>query len=128
MRMAAIVLQSDGIPLENIRREVFTPEIMESLFLPPDVLPHKVQITMGGNTHEFVVQHPESILAAARKNGIELPYSCESGRCGSCVARTTSGKTWMKFNEVLTDKEVDQGRVLTCNAFPVGGDVIIHFD
>lgn len=128
MRMAAIVLQSDGIPLSNIRREVFTPETPTSLLQPPDILPHKVSIAIGGRTHQLIVQHPESILSAARKYGLELPYSCESGRCGSCVAKRTSGNTWMKFNEVLTDNEVDQGRVLTCSAFPVGGDVTIQFD
>jgi ring-1,2-phenylacetyl-CoA epoxidase subunit PaaE len=74
------------------------------------------------------VQYPNSILEVARKQGIELPYSCEAGRCGSCVANCTRGKVWMKFNEVLTDQEVAKGRVLICNGYPVGGDVAIQFD
>ena len=34
----------------------------------------------------------------------------------------------MRYNEVLTDREVENGRVLVCNGFPVGGDVVIDFD
>jgi len=69
------------------------------------------------------VDYPDSILAAAKKQGIQMPYSCEAGRCGSCVARLTSGKVWHAYNEVLTDAELAQGLVLTCVAHPVGGAV-----
>ncbi len=127
MRMAAIVLLSEGIPQENIKREVFTPDIPRSPERPPDVAPHRVKILIGGMVHELTVKYPDSILAAARKKGIELPYSCEAGRCGSCVASCTMGKVWMRYNEVLTDREVENGRVLICNGFPVGGDVVIDF-
>ena len=128
MRMAAIVLQSEGIPPENIKREVFTPDIPVSPVRPPDVDAHKVKILIHGQTHQLSVQYPDSILRAARKRGIELPYSCEAGRCGSCVASCTSGKVWMLYNEVLTDREVEEGRVLVCNGFPIGGDAVIEFD
>ena len=128
MRMAAIVLQAEGIPQENIKREVFTPGIPKSPVRPPDVLAHQVEVHIHGKVHKFIVQFPDSILQAARKLGIELPYSCEAGRCGSCVATCTSGKIWMKYNEVLTDREVSNGRVLVCNGFPVGGDVVVKFD
>jgi ring-1,2-phenylacetyl-CoA epoxidase subunit PaaE len=128
MRMAAIVLQAAGIPPENIKREVFTPGISISPERPPDVLPHQVEVRIQGRVYKFTVQFPDSILQAARKLGIELPYSCEAGRCGSCVASCTTGKIWMKYNEVLTDREVNNGRVLVCNGFPVGGDAVVSFD
>lgn len=75
-----------------------------------------------------MVKYPDTILAAAKARSIELPYSCEAGRCGSCIAACTQGKVWMRYNEVLTDSEVAKGRVLTCQSFPVGGDVDITFD
>ncbi|MBY0434471.1 MAG: ferredoxin--NADP reductase [Cyclobacteriaceae bacterium] len=128
MRMAAIVLQTEGVPVENIRREVFTPDVPISKELPPDTNPHSVTVHIQKKVHALTVQYPDSILSAARKQGIDLPYSCEAGRCGSCVASCTSGKVWMRYNEVLTDKEVALGRVLVCNSFPVGGDVEIKFD
>lgn len=128
MRMATIVLQSEGIPQDNIRREIFTPSIPVSPERPPDVLPHQVTVHMGGTAHLLKVQFPDSILATAKKQGVELPYSCEAGRCGSCVASCTSGRIWMKFNEVLTDREVNDGRVLLCNGFPFGGDAVVRID
>lgn len=128
MRMAAIVLQSAGIPGENIKREIFTPELPVSRARPPDVKPHQVEIRIHRKVHRLTVQYPDSILAAAKKVGIELPYSCEAGRCGSCVASCTRGEIWMKYNEVLTDREIEKGRVLICNGFPVGGDVAIEYD
>jgi ring-1,2-phenylacetyl-CoA epoxidase subunit PaaE len=127
MRMAAIVLQSKGIPPENIRREVFTPDIPKQVERPPDTKPHRVTLRRGKAVHDLVVSYPDSILSAARKQGIELPYSCEAGRCGSCIAACTRGKVWMGYNEVLTDAEVATGRVLVCQSFPVGGDVTIEY-
>ena len=128
MRMAVIVLQSHSIPPENIKREIFTPDIPVSPVRPPDVDPHQVTVHIRGEVHQLTAQYPDSILAVAKKMGIELPYSCEAGRCGSCVASCTKGKIWMRFNEVLTDREVDQGRVLLCNGFPVGGDAVVYVD
>lgn len=127
MRMAAIVLQARGVPPENIRREVFTPDLVKGEEHPPDVGAHRVTLLFRGHRHEFTVQYPNTILAEAKLRNIELPYSCEAGRCGSCIAACTSGKVWMRYNEVLTDKEVNLGRVLTCQAFPVGGDVTIEY-
>jgi ring-1,2-phenylacetyl-CoA epoxidase subunit PaaE len=56
-----------------------------------------------------------------------LPYSCEAGKCGTCAATCTSGKVWMSYNEVLLDKEIAEGRVLTCTGFAVAGNVTLQF-
>ena len=127
MRMAAIVLQAKGIPPENIKREVFTPAVPKQREQPPDTNEHRVTLKRGTAVHTLLVRFPDSVLAAARKKGIELPFSCEAGRCGSCIAACTQGKVWMGYNEVLTDSEVAQGRVLVCQSFPVGGDVTIEY-
>lgn len=95
---------------------------------PPDLGSHEVTIKINGNTHRFSVKYPKTILAAAKERGIELPYSCEAGRCGSCTATCTKGKVWMAYNEVLVDKEVEAGRVLVCQGFPIDGDVNLEFD
>lgn len=128
MRMAAIVLQVFGIPSANIKREVFTPEASVGNAMPPDTDAHQVTISIRGSVHRLAVQYPKTILATAKARGIELPYSCEAGRCGSCIASCVQGAVWMRYNEVLTDREVEQGRVLTCQSFPVGGDVTIEYE
>lgn len=127
MRMAAIVLQARGLPADQIRREVFTPETALPDVKPPDTRRRQVTLRLQGRTHTLDVAYPDTILKAARKAGIELPFSCEAGRCGSCIAECTKGKVWMRYNEVLTDREVERGRVLVCQAFPVGGDVTIEY-
>lgn len=127
MDTVSITLLTDGIPKANIYKELFVPYKPESIEQPPDTLPHKVHIRLKNRTEVFTVQYPVSILHQAMKEGIALPYSCESGQCGSCAARCTSGHVWIAYNEVLTERELDQGLVLTCQGFPVGGDVELEY-
>ena len=127
MRMATIVLQTEGVPPENIRKENFATVKPRYVPEPPDKDEHLVEITLNGDRHVFKTQFPDTILQRAKKIGIQLPYSCESGQCGTCAATCVSGKTWMWNNEVLVDSEVDKGRTLTCTAYPIGGDVVLKF-
>lgn len=116
------------VPKENIKKENFSTLPRLTMPEPPDKDPHVVKIHLNGKIHALRVQYPNSILYAAKKQGIELPYSCEAGRCSSCIATCSHGKIWMSYNEVLVDKEVKQGRVLVCQAFPIGGDAEITYD
>jgi ring-1,2-phenylacetyl-CoA epoxidase subunit PaaE len=111
----------------HIIKESFSSLPRLTLPEPPDRLPHKVTLQIAQTSHTLDVQYPTSILKAALANGIELPYSCEAGRCGACVASCVSGHIWMAYNEVLTDGDIQKGRILTCQGFPVGGDVKINF-
>lgn len=124
MRMCSYVLQEAQVPQAHIKKENFVIQrVQPPRATPPDTEIRQVQITMGEQQFQFNVQHPDTILQGAKKAGISLPYSCEVGRCGNCLARCTSGNIWHSYNEVLTDKELAQGLVLTCVAHPVGGDV-----
>jgi len=126
MRMCTYTLQEEKVPKENIRRENF---VIQSKKLPPNDPPDKesrlVTIEYGNENYQLEVHYPDSILRAAQKQGIELPYSCETGRCGNCAARCVSGKVWLSYNEVLTEKDLQSGLTLTCTGHPVGGDVVL---
>ena len=124
MRMAEITLL-DRIPAKNIMKENFNilPHVM--LPAPPDKNAYSVTISINNQKHIINVQYPKSILATAKANKINLPYSCEAGRCGSCIATCIQGKIWMAYNEVLTDDEIDNGKVLTCQGYPIYGDAEI---
>lgn len=113
MRMTQIVLRAMGVADDRIRREHFTVGHIPPA--PPvfDATPKKV-LVRGPVDHEFVVTWPESILTAAIRQGVPLPYSCRAGRCSSCVAHCLRGRVRMTHNEVLTDRDVSQGLVLTC--------------
>ena len=127
MRMVIWSLEEWGIPNEHIRKENFnTNERAAIKATPSDTDAHMVTIRHNRQEYIFPVQYPETILQAAKKNGIALPYSCETGRCGSCAARCTKGQVWLSYNEVLMDTDLKQGAILTCTAYPIGGDVIIE--
>nr|WP_230687713.1 ferredoxin--NADP reductase [Hymenobacter ruricola] len=129
MRMATYGLHDAGLPLAHIRRELFQTGLAGAApLLPPDTEPHEVSIALRGQLHRFPVQYPRTILQAARQAGLRLPYSCEAGQCGNCAVRCTAGRVWMSTNEVLTDRELARGLVLTCTGYPVGGDVSLDFN
>ena len=110
MQMATIALLTEGIPMENIRKENFSTEKPVVKELPPDVQVHKVQVNIEGKKYKFDVQYPTTILEAAKQKGIMLPYSCEAGKCGTCSATCVQGKVWHSYNEVLMDGELQKGK------------------
>ena len=59
-----------------------------------------------------------TILQTARQIGMAPPFSCESGSCATCMARLVEGSATMHVNNALTDDEVAEGWVLTCQAVP----------
>lgn len=127
MQMISITLLREGVTADQIRKEIFDTRKPVVRELPPDTDAHQVKVTYQDTTVVLDVQHPETILAVARRNGVVLPYSCEAGKCGTCAATCISGAVWMSYNEVLLDRELAQGRVLTCTGYPVGGDVELVF-
>ena len=123
MRLCTYVLQEQGVPKDNIRKENFVTHKPSVAVYPPDKRDHKAFIQYKEAEFIIEVHYPDSVLKAAKKQFISLPYSCEAGQCGNCVARCTSGKLWHSNNEVLTDNDLAKGLVLTCTGHPVGGDV-----
>lgn len=125
MQMINITLLNEGIPPGNIKKENFStlPRLVKPV--PPDTAVHTVTVHWNNQVSEIKVQYPNSILAVAKLAGIDIPFSCEAGRCGSCVATCTKGKIWMAYNEVLMDDEIAKGRILCCQAYPLEGDAAI---
>jgi len=129
MRMCTYTLREEKVPRENIRKEIF---IIQQKQIPkpdpPDKKAHLVTVQYGNINYVLDVSYPDSILKEAKKQNILLPYSCEAGRCGNCVAKCISGNVWLSYNEVLTDMDLKNGLTLTCVGHPVGGDVILKIN
>ena len=70
----------------------------------------------------------ESILDAALQEGIDPPYSCAGGACGTCRAKVLLGRAVMDQNHVLDEDEVADGYVLTCQAHPVSEELRVDYD
>ena len=112
------------ISLQHISAQIINDQTHQTLAQASTI--GKSNKTTGSMT-EKAAKVGEEIAKAAKAAKINIPYSCEAGRCGSCVATCIKGKIWMAYNEVLTDDEVANGRVLVCQSYPVGGDVVIEF-
>ena len=114
MRMIQFVLKLLGVADEHIRKENF---VIDTLPPPPliaDHSPREVKLKWKEKVSTFFVTYPETILQAALKHNIRLPFSCRGGRCATCTVYCTSGKVKMSINDVLTAKDMQQGLILTC--------------
>ncbi len=69
-----------------------------------------------------------SILECARAAGVPAPFACKGGVCATCRAKLVSGQVEMKANYALTEAELAQGYILTCQAVPVGEGVVLDYD
>ncbi|MGZ8515968.1 MAG: flavin reductase family protein [Chitinophagaceae bacterium] len=128
MRMITITLLSAGVKSANIRKEEFVIHEPPPSLSPPDTKARQVTVKLNKSQYQFSSKFPQTILQSAKQFGIELPYSCEIGRCGTCAAVCTRGNVWMKYNEVLTEEDLQKSRVLTCTGYPVYGNVELDFD
>ncbi len=68
-----------------------------------------------------------TILQTARQMGMAPPFSCESGSCATCMAKVLEGSVSMHVNNALTDDEVDEGWVLTCQSVPTSATVRVRY-
>jgi ring-1,2-phenylacetyl-CoA epoxidase subunit PaaE len=76
---------------------------------------------------EFRLSDP-SILDAARRTGLDVPYACKAGVCSTCKGKVLSGEVRMDRNLALNEAEVAQGFVLCCQAHPTTPSVTITLD
>jgi ring-1,2-phenylacetyl-CoA epoxidase subunit PaaE len=130
MRMVNMILIAMGYEKEQIRKENFdVPKTGIQLWGLPvkDKLNKRIRIYRNGEMTAFEAGFSESILDAALRQGIKLPYSCRGGICSTCTARCTEGQVWMSVNDVLTDKELNEGFVLTCTGYAVSSEVKIEY-
>jgi ferredoxin-NADP reductase len=70
----------------------------------------------------------DTILDAARRAGLNPPFSCEQGNCATCMAHLDEGTVTMRVNNVLTPDEVEDDWVLTCQGLPTSRRVVVDYD
>ena len=96
---------------------------------PGDAELARITIVRDGLRREFdFLKDQPSILDAASAAGLEVPFSCTSGVCGTCRAKCIEGSVRMERNFALDAAEVAAGFVLTCQAHPLTDRVVLSFD
>ncbi len=93
-----------------------------------DQSPGTITIHLDGNTASVPLKPGETLLDSARRAGLGPPFSCEAGNCGTCMALLKEGRATMRTNDALTEDEVDEGYVLTCQAVPDTPTVTVTYD
>ena len=88
----------------------------------------EVTVLLDDEEFTFTMKQTDDILAAALRNDVDAPYSCQGGVCSSCLAKVNEGKAVMAKNNILTDDEVDDGFILTCQAHPITSKISIDYD
>ncbi|GAA0760571.1 ferredoxin--NADP reductase [Psychroflexus lacisalsi] len=90
----------------------------------------ETKLTVIVDDEEFELSMDQSgvILDAVLAQDIDAPYSCQGGICSSCVAKIKEGTVEMRKNQILTDDELEEGLVLTCQAQPTSAKVVVDYD
>lgn len=115
----------------NINFELFTTSGSENVEqVSTDFSEAQITLTIDDDDFEFTysVDKAESILEEGINQGLDLPYSCKGGVCCTCRAKIMEGSAKMKINYALTEGEVEDGYVLTCQSIPTSQVVKISFD
>jgi len=121
-------LQANGILKENIFFELFTTSSKEENTNQIKYGETVVTVLLDDEEIEFTMKQEDNLLTASLRNKVDAPYSCQGGVCSSCMAIVTKGKAVMTKNSVLTDEEIAEGLVLTCQAHPTTPKLFLDFD
>jgi ferredoxin-NADP reductase len=91
-------------------------------------VPSEVTIILKGKRHEVEYRAGDTLLNTARRGGLSAPFSCEAGNCATCIAQLTEGRATMRVNDALTEEEVADGFVLTCQGVPDTPSVTVRYE
>ena len=128
INIVSSTLKEQNIKESDIKFELFSASPSEN---DKEISAHghsQITIVLDDEETTFEMSQKQTLLEAALKQSLDAPYSCQGGICSSCIARVTEGKAEMKKNQILTDDEIEEGLVLTCQAHPVTPTIKVDYD
>lgn len=88
----------------------------------------KITVIVDDEETSFEMAQKQTILEAALDEDLDAPYSCQGGICSSCLARIKEGEATMRQNNILTESEIAEGLILTCQAHPTSSTIVVDYD
>lgn len=122
------VLKENNVKEKDIKFELFSASSSENEIKKSLEGHTKITVLVDGDETSFEMSQKQSLLEAALKQGLDAPYSCQGGICSSCIARISKGTAEMKKNTILTDGEIAEGLILTCQAHPTSSEIFVDYD
>ncbi|MCR9172943.1 MAG: 2Fe-2S iron-sulfur cluster-binding protein [bacterium] len=121
-----------GVAKEKIHFELFTTPVLmkseETTVVADFKGTSQVTAILDADEETFELDSSKTLLEGALDQGVDAPYSCRGGVCSTCKAKITEGSASMKINYSLTDQEVEEGFVLTCQAHPTSEKLTFNYD
>jgi 3-ketosteroid 9alpha-monooxygenase subunit B len=132
MDLAEQVLADKGVGRGRIAIERFESaadgEAPQVVLSADAEIPSEIVIQLEGQQHQVPYQKGQTILQAARAAGLQPPFACEEGYCGSCAAKRRVGQVAMATNDVFDPDELAEGWVLTCQGQASGPTCEVDYD
>jgi ring-1,2-phenylacetyl-CoA epoxidase subunit PaaE len=121
IEQVSTTLRDLNVSAERIHSEHFTIAADQPVPVAPSAVPAtdsaEVTVLMDGRRRTFTLQmNHDTILDAAERSGLALPFSCRAGVCSTCRTKVVSGEVEMAQNYALEDWELEQGYVLACQS------------
>jgi ring-1,2-phenylacetyl-CoA epoxidase subunit PaaE len=133
-RDVAAALDAAGVEPARVKAEYFgagatsKPPVSDAATAMRDERTH-VSLIFEGMRRDFdMPRSGEPVLDAALRHGIDVPYSCRSGVCGTCRATLTEGEVDIDVNYALEDYEIARGAILMCQSYPVTPTIAVDVD
>ncbi|QNG17950.1 ferredoxin--NADP reductase [Rhodococcus triatomae] len=124
-----------GMPRDRVHAEVFTSLTGDPFAdLPTPELDDadtadaaSATVVLDGREHELAWPRKSTLVEVMLSKGLDVPYSCREGECGSCACTVTSGEVAMDAVGMLEPEDIAAGYVLGCQARPISDRVQIEF-
>lgn len=121
-------LLAAGVKESRLHLERFTVEAAAPSAVEQSGVTEEVVIELDRQTTTASYRKGETLLQTVRSAGLRAPASCETGSCGTCMARVVEGTAHMLNNDALDDDEVEEGWVLTCQSLPTSRRVRMSYE
>lgn len=132
---ASEALEKLGVKKEKVHFELFTTstpaeptQAAKEINQSAEVISEVTVILDGDETHFSISSKGNTILDSALDAGADVPFACKGAVCCTCRAKVLEGTAKMEMNYALTDGEVEEGYILTCQSHPTSAKVVVSFD